>query len=200
MAGAAFVGEPAPSAAVEAMYAEDVEGDGYVMNLTRVWAHAPEVHDAWVALATGSAEAAGLSFRLKGVIVSALAGALGDSYCSFAWGSRLARATDPATAAAVLRGEEAADGTALDAAERVVAAWARRLARDASSATAGDVAALRDAGFDDRAIVALTAYIAARIAFSTVNDALGAPPDAELHASAPDAVREAISWGRAPAS
>ncbi|WP_081646149.1 carboxymuconolactone decarboxylase family protein [Agrococcus pavilionensis] len=132
-------------------------------------------------------------------VVSALAGALRDSYCSFAWGGRLARATDPDTAAAVLRGEEAAGGTALDVSERTIAAWARRLARDPNSTTAADVAALRDVGLDDRTIVALTAYIAARIAFSTVNDALGALPDAELHASAPDAVRDAISWGRAPA-
>lgn len=196
----AFVGEPAPSAAVEAMYGDDLEGDGYVMNLTRVWAHAPEVHDAWTAFATASAEAAGLGFRLKGIVVSALAGALRDSYCSFAWGGRLARASDPATAAAVLRGEEAAGGSALDVSERVIAAWARRLARDPNSTTADDVAVLRDVGLDDRTIVALTAYIAARIAFSTVNDALGALPDAELHASAPGAVRDAITWGRAPAS
>ena len=36
--------------------------------------------------------------------------------------------------------------------------------------------ALRDAGFDDAQIFAITVFVAARLAFSTVNDALGARP------------------------
>ncbi|WP_425844249.1 carboxymuconolactone decarboxylase family protein [Agrococcus sp. TSP3-2-1] len=197
MGGAGFLEEPQRSDDVERMYAGDRESDGYVMNLTRVWAHAPAVHDAWTAFAMASAEAAGLTFRMKGVIVSALAGAFGDSYCSYAWGSRLALVAGPATAAAVLLGDDAE--AQLEPAERVVAAWARRVARDPGSTTPADVAALRGAGLDDTEIVSLTAYIASRIAFSTVNAALGATPDAELHASAPEAVREAITWGRLPA-
>lgn len=200
MAAASFLSEPAPSAAVEAMYDADRDSDGYVMNLTRTWAHVPEVNDAWSAFTVAAAEAAGLTFRLKGVIVSALASELGDSYCSYAWGTRLAAASDAATAAAVLRGEEdTAHGSGLDELERTVAAWARMLVADPNGTTAADIAALRAVGLDDRRIAGLTAYIAARIAFATVNDALGAAPDAELYASAPDAVREAITWGRAPA-
>jgi hypothetical protein len=68
--------------------------------------------------------------------------------------------------------------------------WGRR---------AVDVAALRDAGFDDAAIFAMTAYVA-RIAFSTVNDALGARPDALLGESVPDAVHAAVGYGRPIAS
>ncbi len=198
MGDAGFLDEPPPSAAVEAMYTADRGSDGYVMHLTRVWAHAPEVNDAWTAFAGAAAEAAGLTFRQKGVIVSALAAELGDAYCSLAWGARLARATDPATAAAVLAGEEAAS-PALDDADRALAAWARALVRDPNGTLPADVAALRAVGFDDPAIVGLTAYVAARIAFSTVNDALGAVPDAELRASAPAAVRDTVTWGRQPA-
>ncbi|WP_206446229.1 carboxymuconolactone decarboxylase family protein [Agrococcus sp. KRD186] len=200
MGDAGFLTEPARSAAVDAMYADDREQDGYVMNLTRVWAHAPAVYDAWSAFAVAAAEAAGLSFRMKGVIVSAVASELGDSYCSYAWGTRLAAAAGEEVAATVLRGEEAGrhdDG--LDARERAVAAWARRLVDDPSGTGPAEVAALRAVGYDDRQIVGLSAYIGSRIAFATVNGALGAAPDAELHASAPDAVREAITWGRAPA-
>ncbi|MCH1883709.1 hypothetical protein [Agrococcus sp. ARC_14] len=199
MADAGFLTEPQPSAAVDAMYAADGEDPGYVMNLTRVWAIEPEVYDAWSAFAVATAEAAGLSFRRKGLVVSALASELGDSYCSLAWGTRLASASDPGTAAAVLGSGEAGPDAALDDAERTIAAWARKLVRDPNGTTSADVAALRDAGLDDRAILGLTAYIAARIAFSTVNDALGAAPDAALHASAPDAVREVVTWGRAAA-
>lgn len=40
--------------------------------------------------------------------------------------------------------------------------------------------------------------IAWRIAFSTVNGALGAQPDAQLAAGAPVPVRTAVSFGRPP--
>jgi alkylhydroperoxidase family enzyme len=196
VADAGFLSEPAADAAVEAMYDADRASDGYVMNLTRVWAHMPEVNDAWTALAHASSTAAGLTFRQKGILVSALAAELGDAYCSYAWGTRLARASDDGTAAAVLSGDRA---DALDDAEHALADWARQLVRDPNGTTPEHIAGLRAIGLDDRAIAALTAYVAARIAFSTVNDALGAAPDAELHASAPDAVRAAIAWGRPPA-
>ncbi len=188
-----FLAEPERSDAVDAKYAGDIASDGYVMNLTRTWAQAPPVDDAWTAFAAASAETAGLTFRQKGIVVTALAAALGDAYCSLAWGARLATASDAATARAVLDGTD--DG--LDDDERTLAAWARQLVRDPNGTTADDVDALRRAGFDDRAILGLTAYIAARIAFSTVNDALGAVPDAQLRAAAPAPVRDAVTYGRA---
>jgi hypothetical protein len=54
-------------------------------------------------------------------------------------------------------------------------------------------------GYDDRAILGITLYVALRLAFSTVNDALGAQPDAELAATVPTEVRDAVTWGRPPA-
>ena len=47
-------------------------------------------------------------------------------------------------------------------------------ARDPNSTTAADVQSLRDAGFDDGQIFAISVFVALRIAFSIVNDALGA--------------------------
>jgi hypothetical protein len=55
---------------------------------------------------------------------------------------------------------------------------------------------LREAGFSDQQVFGITVYIAARLAFSTVNDALGATPDVELVDSLPPQVRDAISYGR----
>lgn len=194
MPGAGFLSDPEPTPEVEAMLTDDLESDGYVMNLTRVWAHAPEANAAWASLVRAGVEAAGLTFRQRGIVISALAGELGDAYCALAWGSRLAKASDAETAAGVLTG----DDRGLDSAERPLAAWARRLVDDPSGTTAAEVQALRDAGFDDRAIVGLTVFAAARIAFCTVNDALGALPDAELAAAAPTEVRDAVTWGRPP--
>lgn len=77
-----------------------------------------------------------------------------------------------------------------------LARWARLVARDPNATTEADVQALRDVGFDDRQVFAATTFVALRIAFSTVNDALGALPDRRLADDAPPAVRAAATYGR----
>ena len=67
---------------------------------------------------------------------------------------------------------------------------------DPNGITAADLEPLRRAGFDDRQIFAITTFVALRLAFSTINDALGAQPDRQLVDDAPAVVREGISSGR----
>jgi hypothetical protein len=93
--------------------------------------------------------------RERAILVCATASSLGDSYCSLAWGIRLAAMCDPDAAAAVLRSEPT------------------------------DVFTPRE-----RALVAF------RLAFSTVNDALGAIPDEALRNAAPVEVRSSVTYGR----
>ena len=187
-----FLAEPAPTDRTRALYDEDTSDLGYVMNASKLWAHQPDGHDALFALMGDMVTAAGLSFRDRGVLVSACASAMGDSYCSLAWGNRLAGASDADVAAAVLAG----DDSGLDERERALARWARRVARDPNGTTAADVEALRAVGYDDGQVQAITAFIALRLAFSTVNDALGAVPDVELSASVDPKVRDVVTWGR----
>jgi uncharacterized peroxidase-related enzyme len=177
---------------VEALYAEDVEDLGFVMNGTRLWGLVPEASTALFGLLQTVTDAGGLSFRHRAVLVLATASTLGDSYCSLAWGGKLAAKAGPDLAAAVLRG----DDTGLEPAERALAEWARRLVRDPNATSAADVQSLRDVGFDDRQILALTVYAAGRLAFSTVNDALGARPDRALADGVPAAVRDVVRFGR----
>ncbi len=191
-AGSSFLSDPEPTAEVDDFYAEDLEELGYVMNTSRVWAQQPEAFDRLFEMLAVATRTAGLSVRQRGILVTACASSIEDSYCAMAWGKKLADQADDALAAAVLRGDDAG----LDDTERALAAWARRVARDPNGVTATDVQALRDAGFDDRKIFAITVYAAGRIAFSTVNDALGATPDAALLASLPDQVRSAVTFGR----
>ena len=73
---------------------------------------------------------------------------------------------------------------------------ARAALLDDCELTEADVQTLREAGLSDRAIFEATAHIAFRLAFSTVNDALGAAPDAQAAEAAPKAVREAVTFGR----
>ena len=70
------------------------------------------------------------------------------------------------------------------------------MARDANATSANDVARLRAAGLSDRDIFEVTALVAFRIAFSTVNSALGARPDQQLARAAPPGVRDAVRYGR----
>jgi alkylhydroperoxidase/carboxymuconolactone decarboxylase family protein YurZ len=70
--------------------------------------------------------------------------------------------------------------------------------RDPNATTEGQIERLREAGLGDREIFEATAFVAFRLAFSTINDALGAAPDQQLAEAAPRAVRAAVSYGRPP--
>jgi uncharacterized peroxidase-related enzyme len=191
--GAGFLGPPPSSARGQQMFDEDAAQLGYVMNLSRLWAHRPALHDALGDLMQAASDAAGLSLRQRGILVTACASTVGDSYCSLAWGQKLAdEVGDPELAAGVLRG----DDTRLEPSEQALARWARLVARDPNAVRAADVQAVRDAGFDDEEILAITTYLAVRIAFSTVNDALGVRPDRGLGETVPAPVREAVTYGR----
>jgi uncharacterized peroxidase-related enzyme len=187
-----FLEEPPPSPAVRALFDEDISEDGYIANATRLWAHQPDTVSALFDLMSQAFERSGLSFRQRGILVIAAASALGDSYCSLAWSGKLGQAEDPALAAAVLTGS----GEGLTEQEAALAAWARKVARDPNATTPAEIQALRDTGLDDGQIFTITAFVALRLAFATVNDALGAQPDRQLAQSLPSAVRDAVTFGR----
>ena len=185
-----FLAAPAVSPPVRRWLDADRAEFGFEMTLTRLWGYRPSVHDGLFALLRDAGTA--LSMREKGVLVVATASTRGDSLCSLAWGRRLALDTDPETAAGVISG----DDSRLEPAERALAAWARRVAGDPNGTTGADVDELRAAGYDDEAIFAITAFVALRIAFSTVNDALGIVPDREFEQAAPAEVVAAVGYGR----
>jgi uncharacterized peroxidase-related enzyme len=187
-----FLGAAAPSAGARRLFDADVADRGYVMNASRIWAHRPAAFEALFGLLREIASTAGLGMRERGILVAACASTLGDSYCALAWGERLATAAGPATAAAVLRGGD----EGLTPGERAMAGWARKVTSDPNGTSATDVQALRDAGYGDDKIFAITTFVALRLAFSTVNDALGARPDAAFRSTAPRALLDAVDFGR----
>ncbi len=185
-----FLREPAPSDEVEARYGADRAAYGFVMNLSRLWAHQPEAHTRLFELL--GLVGAGFSFRERGILVTAAAATIGDSYCSHAWGWKLAESGDGEAGVSALSGSEAG----LTLREAALATWARSVAGAPGATTEADVQALREAGWDDEEIFRATTFVALRVAFSTVNAALGAQPDAELGTLAPPEVRELVTWGR----
>jgi uncharacterized protein YciW len=138
------------SAEVQALYDEDLKEDGYVSNGSRLWAHQPGTVRQLFELMSEAFRPSGLNFRQRGILVTAAASALGDSYCSLAWGGKLGKASDAAVAAGVLTGSDAGPTDQ----EQAMAAWARKVARDPNATTPADIQALRDCGLDARDVLA----------------------------------------------
>jgi alkylhydroperoxidase family enzyme len=191
--GTGFLNVPLASEGARRLFDDNVERVGFVMNLSSLWAHQPDLYVGLSALLDQAAGAAALTLRQRAVLITCCAAALGDSYCSLMWGRRLAREAGADVAAGVLRGAD----NGLDPAEQALARWARGMTLQPSTTEASDLQPLRDAGYDDAQIFAITAFVALRLAFAYVNDALGARPDTELLSIVPAPVRDAVAFGRA---
>lgn len=191
-----FIATPADSPETARVYQSSADTHGFVMNLTRAWAWRPDVFEGFAALRAQLAAKSSLSKREQAVMVCATAAQRGDSYCSLAWGKALAAQAGAAAAAAVLAD---APNDALSEREQALARWARKVVADPNGASAQDLDALRAAGLSEAEMFEATVFIAFRLAFSTVNDALGAEPDWQLAQSVPAEVRAAVVYGRVPA-
>lgn len=189
-----FLEEPPSSDRAAALYQADRESDGYVNNLTRVWSWRPDFLAAFYDVRAVLLRDSELSSGDVALINAATASARGDSYCALAWGGKVATETDAGTAAQVLSGSS----VGLDDRGAALVAWSRKVAVDPNSTTAQDVEALRAVGLGDRVIAEVTMLSAWRLAFSTVNDALGAQPDAQLAQGAAAEIRAAVRYGRSP--
>ena len=187
-----FLKEPTSPEAV-AHLEKDCAANGYVTNHERAWAWRPDLADAFIALRKQVTAKSSLTPREVAVLACTTARVLGDSYCALAWGSTLAELAGPSLAGDVLRGS---DPDSLTAREVALKQWAEQVVRDPNRTSLSHIEALRTAGLADREIFEATAYVAFRLAFSTVNDALGAEPDQELVAEAPPEVRAAVTYGR----
>lgn len=191
---ASFLAEPPLTEELMAVYDDDLTSDGYVNNATRAWGWRPDLMTRFQELRNDAVAGSDLSPREVAVMVAATAASRGDSYCSLAWGIKLANLSDAATAAQVIHGDHAN----LSSREAAIARWSRQVVDDPNAITEADVEGLRNVGFTDREILEATAWIAFRLAFSTINDAVGARPDLQLLDNAPGPVRQAVAYGRRP--
>jgi uncharacterized peroxidase-related enzyme len=190
--GAGFLAAPSRTPEGQRLFEDDSEGVGYVTNVSRLWAYMPATLEGLSDLMGQATQAGSLAPRQRALLVTAAASTLGDSYCSLAWGKKLAEELGSEVAVAVIQGTD--DG--LDPGERALAQWARAVTTNPNGIEARDVQSLRDAGFDEVQIFAITAFVALRLAFSTINDALGAVPDSQLRTTTPGPVLSAVTFGR----
>src|ERR1700689_5220777 len=136
-----FLELPSITPEAQALFDEDVAEDGYVMNVTKLSSHNAVLVTNLFDLMRQAVADQDLTFRQRGILVAACASTLGDSYCSLAWGSKLAGVSDSETAAAVIRGSD--EGLGDD--ERALASWARKVVRDPNQTMIQDIDALRSA-------------------------------------------------------
>ena len=191
LVGPHFLREAPTTPASEALCREDMDDVGFVMNVTRLWSWQPStVQELFDLMSRATKDR--LTFRQRGLIVLATASTISDSYCSTAWGHKLTPTIGADVAARVLKG----DDSALPPIEQTMTAWIRRVMHNATTTTPNDIDELRGAGIDDDMIFAMTFYAAMRMAFSTVNNALGAHPDHQFRTSAAQRVLAAIDYGR----
>ena len=192
-----FIDAPQDSVDTARLYKSTSDAQGFVMNLAKAWAWRPDVFEGFAKLRGQLTAQSALTKRDQAVMVCAMASQLGDSYCSLAWGRTLSQEAGGPLAAAVIQN---ADESGLSSRDRVLADWARKVARNPNGTSPSDVAALRAAGLTDREVFEVTVFVAFRLAFSTVNDALGIAPDWQLAEAVPPEVRAAVSYGRQVAS
>jgi alkylhydroperoxidase family enzyme len=191
-----FLDDPPESADAAAVYGSTRESDGYVANFLRVWCWRPDLYQEFVDLRLKLMGSTTLSDREQAIVVAATVSEFGDSYCSLAWGGKLAKLAGAETAGGVIAGDVPGE---LSKREAALCAWCRAVVRDPMATTPAQVDTLRAAGFDDREIFEATLLLSLRLAFSTVNDSLGAQPDRQLADAVPSPVRDAVTFGR-PAS
>ena len=190
----AFIQTTPPSDAegtVRAMY-EQVRGRyGFVPNWAQAFSLRPGVLDGWTALLKSIQS--NLPVRSYELATLAAARAVRSSYCSLAHGNVLAtKVFDAPTVTAIMKNDPASP---LEARERVMMAFAEKVAANADRITAADIEDLRSHGYRDEEIFDLAAAAAARCFFSKLVDALGAEPDAAFNDLDP-ALRQALTVGR----
>jgi alkylhydroperoxidase family enzyme len=191
LTAAHFLEASPPSPELDAHRNDDLDQLGFVMNVTELWGRQASTMTEFFEL-IGRATQGHLTFRERGLLVLAATSTFGDSYCSIAWADKLSSTIDPVITAAVVRG----DDSGLTPMEQAMVAWVRRAVQRPNATTPADIDELRAAGLDDDKIFATTFFASMRLAFSTVNNALGAHPDDELRERLDPQVRAAITYGR----
>jgi uncharacterized peroxidase-related enzyme len=182
--------DEATGAAAE-LLAADRDARGRVPELVRLFAHRPDVYEAWRRLLT--AVKGGMDERRYELATLAAARRLRSSYCSLAHGEVLVQKFMDAGQVRDAAIDHRAAG--LDEVDVAVMDLADRIAADATSVTQADVDRLRELGLGDQEIFGVALAASIRCFFSTALDAMGVQPDARF-SEMPGDLRDALTVGR----
>ena len=175
---------------VRAMYERQQAHYGYVPNYAKVFCYRPELMRLWAHLQSGIKH--NMDKRRFELVTFAAAYALRSTLCSLAHGKALTEFFSTEDVQAMARGEVP---QSLSDAEAVMLAFGRKVARDASAVTSGDVERLKQHGFTDAEIFDIVATAAARAFFTKVIESLGVEVDAPFRSMSSE-FRRALTVGR----
>jgi uncharacterized peroxidase-related enzyme len=191
MAFISLVADDEATGAAAELLAADRDARGRVPELVRLFAHRPDVYEAWRRLLT--AVKGGMDERRYELATLAAARRLRSSYCSLAHGEVLVQKFMDAGQVRDAAIDHRAAG--LDEVDVAVMDLADRIAADATSVTQADVDRLRELGLGDQEIFGVALAASIRCFFSTALDAMGVQPDARF-SEMPGDLRDALTVGR----
>jgi uncharacterized peroxidase-related enzyme len=139
------------------MYERQQVSYGFVPNYAKVFSHRPEVMVRWGRLLAEIRRP--MDDRLFELATFAAAHELKNTACSLAHGQQLARFIDEEGVQAIAKDE--IDGEITEA-EKAVVAFARKVARDASSVNPADVDMLKSHGYSDAQVFDIATSVASR--------------------------------------
>jgi uncharacterized peroxidase-related enzyme len=177
---------------VREWYDEQTARWGYLPNYAAAFASRPEVARAWTALNVAVRD--GIDRRRFELATIAAAQALRSTYCTAAHSKFLRDVCDDESTMLAIAADP--DGGSLDAADRAVVAFARKVAVDAASVSDEDAGALRAVGLSDNDIADIVFAVAARCFFATVLDGVGVRTDHQLGAAFDPDVADQLIVGR----
>lgn len=189
----AFIKTIAPADAegeVRAMYERQQAAWGFVPNYAKAFCYRPEAMARWGRLLAELKRP--MDPRRYELVTFAAAYALKHTACSLAHGKALTEFFDEGEVRALALGEESG---ALTDAEKAMIEFARKVARDASKVTSGDVDVLRSKGFSDAEVFDIAAIAAGRAFFTKVLDSLGVEADSSFLRIS-KGLRETLTVGR----
>jgi uncharacterized peroxidase-related enzyme len=175
---------------VRAMYARQEAHWGFVPNYAKVFCHRPEIMGLWAQLQVGIKRH--MTKRRFELITFVAATALRSTLCSLAHGRALMEFIPEEDVLAIARGEAP---SSISAAEAAMVAFARKVAFDASSVSASDVAELKRHGFTDGEVFDISAAAAARAFWTKLVESLGVEPEPPFRAMS-STFRNALAVGR----
>jgi uncharacterized peroxidase-related enzyme len=175
---------------VRAMYARQEAHWGFVPNYAKVFCHRPEIMGLWAQLQVGIKRH--MTKRRFELITFVAATALRSTLCSLAHGRALMEFIPEEDVLAIARGEAP---SSISAAEAAMVAFARKVAFDASSVDASDVAELKRHGFTDGEVFDICAAAAARAFWTKLVESLGVEPEPPFRAMS-STFRDALAVGR----
>jgi len=175
---------------VRAMFERQQRSWGFVPNYAKIFCHRPEVLARWARLlAEIRRPMDDKRFELATFVAAC---ELKNTACALEHGKQLGQFIGNAAVVALGRGDAVSE---LSEVEQAVAAYARKIADEASAITSEDVKALKDHGLSDAEIFDIAAAAAGRAFFTKLLDALGVQADVAA-SELEDDFREPLTVGR----